>query len=69
MFIAAVGPPAVGKSTITGALVDRLGARVFRLRKYAYEFRCRFGVDQRLFDTGYPLGWFPEETVALLLRW
>lgn len=32
-FVAVVGPPAVGKSTVTGALADRFGARVFRLRQ------------------------------------
>ncbi|MDQ3762739.1 MAG: AAA family ATPase [Actinomycetota bacterium] len=67
-FVAVVGPPGVGKSTVTGALADRFGARVFRLREFAYEFRVRSGVDQRLFDTDDPLGWFPEQTVALLLR-
>lgn len=67
-FVAIVGPPAVGKSTVSGALADRFGARVFRLREFAHEFRARAGVDQRLFDTSDPLGWFPEETVALLLR-
>lgn len=67
-FVAVVGPPAVGKSTVTSALADRFGARVFRLREFAHEFRTRSGVNQRLFDTGDPLGWFPEETVALLLR-
>lgn len=67
-FVAIVGPPAVGKSTVTGALADRFGTRLFRLREFAHEFRARSGVDQRSFDTGDPLGWFPEETVALLLR-
>lgn len=67
-LVAVVGPLAVVKSTLTGALVDRFGVRVFRLREFAQEFRTRPGVDQRLFDTDDPLGWFPEETVALLLR-
>jgi hypothetical protein len=67
-FVAVVGPPAVGKSTVSGALADRFGARAFRLREFAHEFRTRFGVNQRLFDAGDPLGWFREETVALLLR-
>jgi adenylate kinase family enzyme len=67
-FIAVVGPPAVGKSTVTGALADRFGARVFRLREFAHEFCARSGVDQRLFNTGDPLGWLPEKTVALLIR-
>ncbi|MGH3945804.1 MAG: hypothetical protein ACRDRY_04875 [Pseudonocardiaceae bacterium] len=67
-FVAVVGPPAVGKSTVTGPLADHVGARVFRLREFAHEFRARSGVDQRLFDTVDPLGWFPEEAVALLLR-
>lgn len=67
-LVAVVGPPAVGKSTLTGALANRFGARVFRLREFAHEFRARSGTDQRLFDTGDPLGWFPDKAVALLLR-
>ncbi|MGH4011484.1 MAG: hypothetical protein ACRDTH_25520 [Pseudonocardiaceae bacterium] len=67
-LVAVLGPPAVGKSTVTGALADHLGAPVFRLRDYAHEFRFRPGIDQGLFDTSDPLGWFPDETVALLLR-
>jgi adenylate kinase len=67
-FVAFVGPPAVGKTTVTSALVERFGARVFRLREFAYEFRARSGIGPWLFDTGDPLGWFPERTVALLLR-
>jgi adenylate kinase family enzyme len=60
-FVAIVGPPAVGKNTVSGALANRFGARVFRLREFAHEFRARPGVDQRMFDTGDPLGWFPEK--------
>jgi hypothetical protein len=67
-FVAVVGPPAVSKSTVTGALANRFGARVFRLREFAREFRARSGVDQRLFDTVDPLGCFTEKAVALLLR-
>lgn len=67
-LVAVVGPPAVGKSTVTGALADRFDARVFRLREFAHQFCARPGVDQHLFDTDDPLGWLSEETVALLLR-
>ncbi len=67
-FVAVVGPPAVGKSTVTVALADRIGARVFRLREFAHEFRSRPAADQRLFDTCDSLGWLPEETVFLLLQ-
>lgn len=67
-FVAVVGPPAVGKSTVTRALADRFGARVFRLREFAAEFRSQPGVDQRPFDTCDRLGWLPEETVFRLLR-
>jgi adenylate kinase len=67
-FVAVVGPPAVGKSTVTGALADRLGARVFRLRDFAHKFRSRPAADQRLFNTCDSLGWLPEETVFLLLQ-
>lgn len=38
-FIAVVGPPAAGKSTVTRALADRFGARVVRLREFAHESR------------------------------
>lgn len=67
-FVAVVGPPAVGKSTVTGALADRFGARVFRLREFAHELRSQPAADQRLFDTRDSLGWLPEETVFLLLH-
>jgi adenylate kinase family enzyme len=68
LFVAVVGPPAVGKSTVTGALADRFGARVFRLREFAHELRSQPAADQRLFDTRDSLGWLPEETVFLLLQ-
>ncbi|MGH3803513.1 MAG: AAA family ATPase [Pseudonocardiaceae bacterium] len=67
-FVAVVGPPGVGKSTVTGALAKRLGARVFRLREFAREFRRQPGADERLFNTRDPLSWFAEETVFLLLQ-
>lgn len=67
-FVAVVGPPAVGKSTVTRALADGIGARVFRLREFAHEFRSRSGADQRLFDTCDSLGWLPGDTVFLLLQ-
>jgi hypothetical protein len=66
-FVAVVGPPAVGKSTVSGALTDRLGGRVFRLREFAYDYRRRPWVDERLFDTTDSLGWFGEHAVAVLL--
>lgn len=67
-FVGVVGPPAVGKSTVTRALTDRYGGRVFRLREFAYEIRSRPGVNQRLFASDDPLGWLPEDTVAQVLR-
>ncbi|MGH3815652.1 MAG: hypothetical protein ACRDUV_24900 [Pseudonocardiaceae bacterium] len=67
-FVAVAGPPAAGKSTVTRALADRSGAQVFRLREFAHEFRSRPTIDQRPFDTRDSLGWFPEETVFLLLQ-
>ncbi|MGH8909547.1 MAG: AAA family ATPase [Egibacteraceae bacterium] len=66
-FVAVLGPPAVGKSTVSEALADRLGGRVFRLREFAYDYRSQPGVDERLFDTTDALGWFGEQTVAVLL--
>lgn len=67
-FVAIIGPPGVGKSTITGALADIMGAQVFRLREFAYEFRARSGINHQLWGTGDPLGWLSEQTVALLVR-
>lgn len=67
-FVAVVGPPAVGKSTVSGALAYRSGARVFRLREFAHEFGSRPGVDEHRFATCDPLGWFGDETVAVLLQ-
>lgn len=67
-FAAVVGPPGVGKSTVTSALADRLGAHVFRLREFAHEFRSQPDTDEQLFDTRDPLGWLAEETVFLILQ-
>jgi adenylate kinase family enzyme len=67
-FVAVVGPPAVGKSTVTRTLADYLGAQVFRLREFAHEFRSHDTIDERLFDTRDSLDWLPEETIFLLLQ-
>ncbi len=67
-FVAIVGPPGVGKSTVTGALADRFGAHVFRLREFVQEFRLRSAVDERLFTSRDALGWLAEDAVFLLLR-
>ncbi|MGH3719551.1 MAG: hypothetical protein ACRDRI_12080 [Pseudonocardiaceae bacterium] len=67
-FVAVVGPPAVGKSTVSRALADSLGAQVFRLREFAHECRSQGTADERLFERRDSLGWLPEETVFLLLQ-
>ncbi|MGH3710172.1 MAG: hypothetical protein ACRDQ9_16430 [Pseudonocardiaceae bacterium] len=67
-FVAVIGPPAVGKSTVSRALPDSLGAQVFRLREFAHKFHSHGTVNERLFDTRDSLGWFPEETVFVLLQ-
>ncbi len=67
-FAAIVGPPAVGKSTVTGKLTGRCGARVFRLREFAHDYRSRPGIDETLFATCDPLGWFGDTAVAALLE-
>jgi|GEM_PF-3325006 len=67
-LVAVVGPPAVGKSTVSRALVDSLGAQVFRLREFAHECRSHGTANERLFETRDSLGWFAEETVFLLLQ-
>lgn len=67
-FVAVVGPPAVGKTTVSGELAYRCGTGVFRLREFAHEFGSRPGVDGHRFTTCDPLGWFDDETVAVLLQ-
>lgn len=66
-FVAVLGPPASGKSTVTGMLTDRLGAPVFRLREFAD--RCRdLPAAGELFTTTDHLGWYQDGTVSMLLR-
>jgi len=67
-FVALTGPPAVGKSTLSAQLVAYHGAQVFRLREFAQDFRHRADADPALFATGDPLGWFPDQTVQVLLE-
>jgi len=67
-FVAVVGPPAVGKSTVSGELTNRCGARVFRLREFTHHYRSRPGIDEPLFATCDPLGWFGDKAVAALVE-
>jgi adenylate kinase family enzyme len=67
-FVALIGPPAVGKSTVSAALVAALGVQVFRLREFARTCQSSEGFDAALFDTTDPLGWFGDATVETLLR-
>jgi adenylate kinase family enzyme len=67
-FVAVLGPPAVGKSTVTASLVARTGARVFRLREFVRCVRNKPDVNQRLFTTDDPLGWLGDGAVAFMLQ-
>ncbi|MGH3687648.1 MAG: hypothetical protein ACRDRU_13095 [Pseudonocardiaceae bacterium] len=67
-FVAVLGPPAVGKSTVSRALAGCLDAQIFRLREFAHECHSHGTADERLFETHDSLGWLPEETVFLLLQ-
>ena len=67
-FVALTGPPAVGKTTLSAQLAAHHGVRVFRLREFAQDLRHRADADPALFATGDPLGWFPDQTVRVLLE-
>ncbi|GGM68139.1 hypothetical protein GCM10012275_43360 [Longimycelium tulufanense] len=66
-LVAVVGPPGVGKSTATGVLTRRLGARVWRLREAAAAYQRAHPGATHLFRTTDPLGWLPDLTVEVLL--
>ncbi|GIJ49789.1 hypothetical protein Val02_66750 [Virgisporangium aliadipatigenens] len=67
-FVALIGPPAVGKSTVAAALAEEVGATTFRLREFAQQSRIAGLLAAELFATTDPLGWFPDGTVDALLR-
>jgi len=66
-LIAVVGPPAVGKSTVTTSLAARLDAEVFRLRDFAARFRRDHLHLEVLFEPVDALGWFGDPAVEVLL--
>ena len=69
-FIAVLGPPAAGKSTLTASLADRIGASVFRLREFAHRHRHRTStlrVTHWLGPVDW-LGWFGDDVVLHLLH-
>jgi adenylate kinase family enzyme len=68
LFMCLLGPPAVGKTTISNTLADRGGVQVFRLREFAKQLRVREPQAGRLFVSRDPLGWFGDGAVAYCLR-
>ncbi|MEU7906370.1 hypothetical protein [Actinoplanes sp. NPDC049118] len=65
-LIAVIGPPAVGKSTLSRHLQDTAGAGVFRLREFAETYRQAHPAQAAAFATTDPLGWLPDTAVAVL---
>jgi adenylate kinase family enzyme len=68
VVISILGPPAVGKSTVTAYLASQLGASVFRLREFASGYRRAHPETEAWFNTDDPLGWFSDATAARILR-
>lgn len=66
-LVAVIGPPAVGKSTVTGLAATAYGAHVFRLREFADRYQVDHPELDHLFETADPLGWFRDDTVRMLL--
>lgn len=66
-LVAVIGPPAVGKSTVTGLAATSFGAHVFRLREFADRYQIDHPELDHLFETADPLGWFRDDTVRMLL--
>lgn len=64
--LALVGPPAVGKSTVSAVLAER-GAEVFKLREFARYCRDQRVLRSELFESTDRLGWLRDEVVAALL--
>ena len=67
-FIAVLGPPASGKSTVTAALAGRLTASVFRLREFAHDYGRRAPHLAGLLAPVDALGWLRDPGVAHLLH-
>lgn len=73
---AVIGPPGVGKSTLTERLSGRLTGRltggqagtVLRMRDLAHEYRPRAGTEVGAPSVTDPLGWLPDRTANRLLR-
>lgn len=67
-LLSILGPPAVGKSTLTAHLATDQGAAVFRLREFASTFRGHHPHAEQLLATTDPLGWFADTAVDIMLR-
>lgn len=66
-FIALIGPPGVGKSTVSAYIQKTLGVGVFRLRDFAQVCRAAGWISEDEFATSDHLGWFSNDTVKALI--
>ena len=67
-WLALLGPPAAGKTTITAAVCDGGGIAAFRLRDFALACRTYGWLPGDEFDRRDDLGWLTATTVASVLR-
>jgi adenylate kinase family enzyme len=66
-FVALIGPPGVGKSTVSGRLAAAYGAGVFRLREFARLSRAAGWITpERLLGDNHR-GWLPDNIVEALI--
>ncbi|MEU4243126.1 hypothetical protein [Actinoplanes sp. NPDC026619] len=66
-WVALVGPPAAGKSTLAASLHTVAGGQIFRLRDFAIRCRASGWIHNELFSSRDELGWFGDDTVTGLL--
>lgn len=66
-FVALIGPPGVGKSTVSGRLAEIYEAGVFRLREFAQLSRTAGWITPERFLGDNHLGWLPDNIVDALI--
>jgi adenylate kinase family enzyme len=66
-YLAILGPPAVGKTTLTSMLAALNGGQVFRLREFARYHARHHSVGAAPIPDD-PLGWLPDSFVSRLLH-